>query len=139
MREPDSPPERSADALPPQSPVSGPMVFALAPDGGLRAFPSAADAASSCRAVDGKGTAWLFFADDGSPLEARFEPQVRRSHSPPGSSTYLLQRAMSGLWLQERLAQVRKVEGGGLATIAHLVELLKINRGKRVANPRTGR
>ena len=46
---------------------------------------------------------------------------------------YTLQRAMSGLWLQERLAQVASVGGCGLATIEDLVEILKINRSKRIA------
>jgi hypothetical protein len=40
---------------------------------------------------------------------------------------------MSGLWLQERLDQVSKVEGCGLASVAELVELLKVNRSKRIA------
>jgi hypothetical protein len=40
---------------------------------------------------------------------------------------------MSGRWLQERLDQVETVEGCGLASVEGLVELLKINRGKRAA------
>jgi hypothetical protein len=39
---------------------------------------------------------------------------------------------MSGLWLQERLAQVVTVKGCGITTVAELVEALKVNRGKRV-------
>ncbi len=108
------------------------MVFALAGKSGeLLAFPSAVEACLRCQGSDVRNKAWLFFADDGSPLEARFG----RPGGPAGdlSDIYILQRAMSGLWLQERLAQVRKVEGCGLATIAELVELLKINRGKRIA------
>jgi hypothetical protein len=104
------------------------MVFALDKDDGvLHALPSSAEAATHCKGVDVQDGFWLFFAEDGSPLEARFEPE----DSDPGA--YTLQRAMSGLWLQERLDQVASVRGCGLTTIAELVETLKINRGKRVA------
>jgi hypothetical protein len=51
----------------------------------------------------------LFFADDGSPLEARFERPNRRGPFTV-SGTYKLQRALSGRWLQERLDQVKVVE-----------------------------
>jgi hypothetical protein len=43
---------------------------------------------------------------------------------------------MSGLWLQERLAQVVTVKGCGMNTVAELVETLKINRSKRVPGRR---
>jgi len=43
---------------------------------------------------------------------------------------------MSGLWLQERLAQVVTVKGCGMNTVAELVETLKINRSKRVPGNR---
>lgn len=98
------------------------MVFALdMDDGGVHAFSSAEEAPSSCKAVDVEDGYWKFFDDDGSPLEARFTP----------SGAYVLQRALSGLWLQERLPQVTKVEGCGVDSIAELVETLKVNRGKR--------
>lgn len=114
------------------------MVFALdTDDGGLRAFPSAAEAAAHCKAVDVEDGFWLFFAEDGSPLETRFE-RVKQPADPKAVSlSYVLQRAMSGRWLQERLAQVITVEGCGLTTIAELVETLKINRGKRAARGST--
>ncbi len=102
------------------------MVFALATNnGGLIAFPSTDDAEAFCKASDVEKGLWLFFFEDGSPLEARF----RR----PSNGTYVLLRAMSGLWLQERLAQVRSVDGCGLKTLPEVVELLKINRGIRAA------
>ena len=102
------------------------MVFALATDNGrLLAFPSPDDAEAYCEAVDVENRVWLFFSDDGSPLEARF----RR----PANGTYVLQRAVSGRWLQERLDKVRSVEGCGLTALPEVVELLKINRGKRAA------
>ncbi len=110
------------------------MVFTLdTDDGGLLAFPTAAEAAAHCKGIDVKDGFWLFFAEDGSPLEARFEPLNQAEDSALISGVYILQRAMSGLWLQERLAQVMRVEGCGLSTVAELVETLKVNRSKRAA------
>lgn len=109
------------------------MVFALDnDDGGLLAFPSAVEAAAHCKGVDVEDGFWRFFAEDGSPLEARFERVGEPGDASVVSAAYTLERAMSGLWLQERLAQVATVRGCGLATVAELVETLKINRGKRV-------
>ncbi len=114
--------------------LEGHMVFALArSNGALRAFATAVDATCSCEGADVKKSMWLFFADDGSPLEARFERPGPQGKDTAVAHAYMLHRAMSGLWLQERLAQVRKVEGCGPASVVELVELLKINRGKRAA------
>lgn len=107
------------------------MLFALDKDDGtLMAFESAAQAVAHCKAVDVLDGFWRFFADDGSPLDARFE---RAAQSPDASvpRTFALERAMSGLWLQERLSQVATVSGCGLGTVEDLEEVLKINRGKR--------
>ncbi|HXF78694.1 MAG TPA: hypothetical protein VN598_07510 [Usitatibacter sp.] len=109
------------------------MVFALDnDDGGLHAFPSIAHAAAHCKGVDVDDGFWRFFDEDGSPLEARRERFAGPGNAGTVSGAYTLQRAMSGLWLQERLAQVVTVRGCGLTTVAELVETLKINRGKRV-------
>jgi hypothetical protein len=114
------------------------MVFALDKDDGrLLAFPSAAEAAAHCKAIDVEDGFWRFFAEDGSPLEARFERLSEPGNASAVSAAYTLQRAMSGLWLQERLAQVAAVSGCGLTTVAELVETLKINRGKRVTRDST--
>jgi len=110
------------------------MVFTLdTDDGGLLAFPTTGEAAAHCKGIDVKDGFWLFFAEDGSPLEARFERLDQTGDSALISGVYILQRAMSGLWLQERLAQVMRVEGCGLSTVAELVETLKTNRSKRAA------
>jgi hypothetical protein len=109
------------------------MLFALARDNAvLLAFRSPEEAAARCRGSDVKAAAWRFYADDGSPLEARFERQARAESPNATPDVYVLTRAMSGLWLQERLDQVRKIEGCGLANVAELAELLKVNRGKRI-------
>ena len=110
------------------------MMFALdRDDGGLVAFPSVIEASAHCKPIDVMDGFWLFFADDGSPLEPRFDPAIRSRDSAEAPGPYTLERAMSGLWLQERLDQVATVTGAGLATVADLAEVLKVNRGKRVA------
>ena len=109
------------------------MVFALdRDDGRLLALSSAVDTDAHCKPIDIKDGFWLFFDDDGSPLEARFERAGRSDDSADPPGTYTLARPMSGLWLQERLAQVVTVSGCGLTSVAELVETLKVNRGKRV-------
>src|SRR5688500_20317049 len=107
------------------------MVFALATDdGGLMAFPSAREAEAHCEGIDVGDGVWLFFADDGSPLEARFERPNRRGPFTV-SGTYKRARALSGLWLQDRLAQGKAVGGVGSTSIAELAETFKVNRRKR--------
>jgi hypothetical protein len=109
------------------------MLFALDnDDGGLLAFASNAEAAAHCKAVDVEDGYWRFFAQDGSPLEARWERPTEPESAATVPGAYTLQRAMSGLWLQERLAQVVTVRGCGLTNVAELVELLRVNRGKNV-------
>ncbi len=108
------------------------MVLALdMDDGGLVAFPSAAEAAAHCKAVDVEDGFWRFFAEDGSPLEARFDRASEPQNAAAVPRAYTLQRATSGRWLQELLARVASVGGCGLTTVAELEEALKINRGKR--------
>jgi hypothetical protein len=107
------------------------MVFALDKDTGeLLVFSSPLETDSRCKRIDVRDGFWLFFNEDGSPLEPRFEPGQSEEALDPGE--YSLERAMSGLWLQERLAQIATVKGCGIASVAELVEILKINRSKRV-------
>jgi len=106
------------------------MVFALDRDNGaLLAFSSPVETDGQCKRIDVQDGFWLFFADDGSPLEARFDPG-EGPDDPAGP--YSLERAMSGRWLQERLENVATVTGGGVDDVKGLEELLKINRGKRI-------
>jgi len=110
------------------------MVFAMDRDnGGLVALASPVETDAHCKPIDVKDGFWLFFAEDGSPLEARFENVNQSDDSADSPGAYALQRPMSGLWLQERLAQVVTVSGCGLTNVAELVETLKVNRGKRAA------
>ena len=109
------------------------MLFALDwEDGRLLAFASAVDAPEHCRGVDVRDGFWLFYADDGSPLEARFVHPDRPEGPAPVSHDFILQRAMSGRWLQERVGEVRSMQGCGPSSIDELVEMLKVNRGKRI-------
>ena len=108
------------------------MVFALDRDNGaLLAFSSPVETDGQCKRIDVQDGFWLFFADDGSPLEARFD-HLDQSEDALDPGPYTLERPMSGLWLQERLDQVVTVTGCGLTTIAEVAEMLKINRSKRV-------
>ena len=109
------------------------MVFALDRDNGtLLAFSSPLETDGQCKCIDVKDGFWLFFADDGSPLEARFEHGNLPDDSADYPGAYSLERPMSGLWLQERLDQVVTVNGCGITNVGDLVETLKINRSKRV-------
>jgi hypothetical protein len=115
------------------------MVFALDRDNGeLLAFSSPVEIGAKCKGIDVRDGFWLFFDEDGSPLEARFEHVHQSEDSVDYPGAYALERPMSGLWLQERLAQIATVKGCGLTTVAELVETLKINRGKRVAGDAVG-
>ena len=106
------------------------MLFALDKDTGeVVVLASPLEAPGRCKPIDVKDGFWLFFADDGSPLQPRFDPG-EDPDVPPGP--YSLERAMSGLWLQERLERVAAVTGGGVGDVDGLAELLRINRGKRI-------
>jgi hypothetical protein len=110
------------------------MVFALDRDNGeVLVLPSPLDAPIHCKPIDVKDGFWLFFAGEGSPLEPLFESPEAGVDAIDVPGEFALDRAMSGLWLQERLDQVARVSGCGVGTIDALVETLKINRGKRVA------
>jgi hypothetical protein len=112
------------------------MLFAFDKDNGaLLALPSPLEALMHCKAVDVKDGYWLFFDDDGSPLEPRFDPA---EDDELGPGPYTLERAMGGLWLQERIKRVTSVRGCGIGTLADLDETLRINRGKRASPPRGG-
>ena len=115
------------------------MVFMLdKDDGSLLVLESADQAPLHCKAVDVEDGYWLFFAADGSPLEAWFERDAPAGEAPPGP--FALERAMSGRWLQERLDQVKSVRGCGIGNIEALIELWKPvpgARGSAGRKPRT--
>ena len=107
------------------------MVFALDNETGeVLALSSPVEAPGRCKPIDVQDGFWRFFAEDGSPLEPRFDPADDPDELP---GPFSLERAVSGLWLQERIERIRSVEGCGLDSVEGLVELLRINRGKRAA------
>ena len=113
------------------------MLFALdKEDGRLFAFATPMAAAAHCKGVDVRDGYWWFYADDGSPLEARFDEPELPGGPVPDSHEFTLERAMGGRWLQERIEQVRAVAGGGLSSVDEVVELLKVNRSKRIPTPK---
>ena len=108
------------------------MIFALDMEEGIViAFEAEEDAALRCKPVDVEDGYWRFYADDGSPLDARF---FRPEGLQMPAAAFSLQRALSGLWLQERLAQVKEVQG--LEGLAALEETLRANRAMRIARDR---
>ena len=107
------------------------MVCALDKNSGeLLVLSSPVEALGRCKAIDVQDGFWLFFAEDGSPLEPRFDAPDDPEDLP---GPYSLERAMSGRWLQERLDKLASVKGCGVTSVEGLAEILKINRGKRVA------
>lgn len=113
------------------------MVFALDKDSGaLLAFSSPLETDAHCKRIDVKDGYWFFFDEDGSPLEARFERMSETEDPADFPGAYSLERPMSGRWLQERLDQVRTVKGCGLTNVDEVVEVLKVNRSKRVTGGR---
>jgi hypothetical protein len=109
-------------------------VFALDRDNGqLLVLSSPLEAPANCKPVDVQDGFWLFFAEDGSPLEARFDATDDPDEIP---GPYSLERAMSGRWLQERLESVAAVTGGGFTNVEDVAEVLKINRAMRAASQR---
>lgn len=99
-------------------------------DGVLTAYPSAEAAESRFDGLEVEDRAWLFFAADGSPLEARFtRPNRRGAFTVAG--VFKLQPALSGKWLQERLEDVKTLAGCDVETVEALADLLQDNRRKR--------
>ncbi|HUQ27177.1 MAG TPA: hypothetical protein VM051_01205 [Usitatibacter sp.] len=109
-------------------------VFALDKDSGqLLVLSSPVEAPGHCKPVDVQDGFWFFFAEDGSPLEPRFDLPDDPDELP---GPYSLERAMSGLWLQERLALITSVNGGGLTDVDDVAEMLRENRARRAAGQR---
>jgi hypothetical protein len=110
------------------------MVFALdIENGGLLTFPSITEAEAHCKPVDVEDGYWLFFSVDGSPLEARFERANPLGEAPIFPGAYVLQRAMSGRWLQERFEEIKTLGGCGPTTVDELKDALEESRAKRAA------
>ena len=90
------------------------MIFAAeTEERSLHVFPDAETAASYCEGIDVEATLWLFWDDDGLPLEPQFTIPNKRGLFTGTNGTYHLVKARDvqrGL-LQEALAQIRQVIG----------------------------
>ena len=104
------------------------MVFALAKDDhGLMVFATEAEAIAYCEGIDVEEGGWLFFANDGSPLEPHFSRPSHRGTFAVRSSEYSLRLAQSGthLSLRDRLNEIASVEGMlGVSSVADVERLL---------------
>jgi len=87
------------------------MIYALsADDGALHVFASATEAISYCEGYDVADGLWRFFSADGKPLEAIFSEPARKYTFTISHGVYDLGPGV-GLKLQDRLAEIRYVEG----------------------------
>jgi hypothetical protein len=104
------------------------MVFALATDDrSLMVFATETEAIAYCEGIDVEEGVWLFFANDGSPLEPYFSRPSQRGRLVVVSGTYTLRPAKLGSLpaLRDRLHEVTSVEGvPGISSIADVERLL---------------
>jgi hypothetical protein len=100
--------------------------FALSTlDGRLTAFPSIDTAEVRCAGAEVEKGMWLFFSEDGSPLEVRFRrPANGNLRSPARHLGPVAPGTSRPGEVGERLC---------LTSLPELIELLKVNRGKRAA------
>ena len=90
------------------------MIFGYATDErSLEVFPSMEKAISAAEGVDVEDGVWLFFAEDGSPLEAVFTTPNQRGNFTVRSGSYSLRPSASSQLrgLLAILPEVTSVEG----------------------------
>jgi len=102
------------------------MIFVLATDEKtLLVFPALEDAIAYCEGIDVEAGAWLFWSENGLPLQAEFLAPNQRDGFSVASGVYRLLPAQSGAPLVDLLGGVRSMEPNpffpSLATVqAHL-------------------
>jgi hypothetical protein len=96
-------------------------------DRGLTAYPSVAQAVAACEGVDVESGNYRFFAQDGSPLRARFSSPALRASALVVSRPYTLEadNPAAAPHLRQVLAQVAYIEGGGLTQVEEVAALLE--------------
>ena len=102
------------------------MIFVFATDDRtLYAFPSEAEATAYAEGIDVEDGVWLFFGQDGTPLEPVFTRPNERGTITVRSGVYRLQQASSkqAITLLELLPRVAAVEGE-LASVEAVRQLL---------------
>ncbi|MFP5392500.1 MAG: hypothetical protein ACLGI6_13305 [Gammaproteobacteria bacterium] len=90
------------------------MIFAAeTEERSLHVFPDALTAATYCEALDVEATVWLFWDDDGSPLQPQFTIPNKRGLFTAINGIYHLVPALGGERpaLLESLSQIRQVIG----------------------------
>jgi hypothetical protein len=90
------------------------MIFAAeTEERALHVFPDAETAASYCEGLAVEATLWVFWDDDGSPLEPQFTIPNQRGLFTGTNGTYHLVKRTAGqqTFLQETLEQIRHVVG----------------------------
>ncbi|WP_159679270.1 hypothetical protein [Luteimonas sp. 9C] len=89
------------------------MIFAVeTEEGSLTVFPTEGDAVAYCEGLDVEAATWLFWAADGSPLEAEFITPNKRGWFSVQSGTYRLVAASSEhhAHLVEALLEIARLE-----------------------------
>lgn len=107
-------------------PIVRSMILAFTTDDRtLHVFPNEAEATAYAEGIDVEDGLWLFFSQDGGPLEAVFTTPNKRGWLTVGSGAYRLQRASSkqGAHLTDLLPRVEAV-AGELSSVEPVRELL---------------
>jgi hypothetical protein len=101
------------------------MIFAVeTEERALRAFASEADAISACEGLDVEAAVWLFWSNDGTPLEPVFTVPNKRGLFTVKNGVYFL-RPATGLHharLSEAVDEVLNFEGPAPFTSASAVK-----------------
>jgi len=101
------------------------MIFAVeTEERTLRAFASEADAIAACEGLDVEAAIWLFWSNDGTPLEPVFTVPNRRGIFTAKNGVYYL-RPATGLHhahLSEAVDEVLNFEGPAPSTSASAIK-----------------
>ena len=113
------------------------MIFAAeTEERSLHVFPDAFTAAAYCEGMDVEATVWLFWDDDGSPLEPRFTVPNKRGLFTADNGIYHLVPASESQRpaLMESLGQIRQViSDGQFGTVAAVQEYLAQRMGAKAS------
>lgn len=114
------------------------MIFAAeTEERSLHVFPDAETAASYCEGIDVEATVWLFWDDEGMPLEPQFTIPNKRGLFTGTNGTYHLVKARNvqrGI-LQEALEQIRQVIGERPLNSVRAVREYLDRRAPLIPNP----
>lgn len=101
------------------------MIFAAqTEERSLHVFPDALTAAAYCEGLDVESTIWLFWDDDGSPLQPQFTIPNKRGLFTTANGIYHLVPARDSQRpaLMESLSQIRHVISDGSFTSVRAVQ-----------------